>query len=635
MNTWGSLLADLAIITLVVSLWTHCQDWIEGWPTRVQLVIFGLLGGCGTITLMLSPLTLRPGVLIDLRSTLVAISSFFGGPIAGAITALMAVVFRSFEGGVGAWAGCIGIAVAASVGMLGHLALKGRTPKRMHIVYLAGALAIAVVLSIFALPREIWTVILPLVAIPVAILNFLSTTISGLAFYQENRRREVTNANRLYRSIIEALPDCLNAKSLDGRFLAANPATAMLMRAESPAMLIGRTDFDFYPPATAQKFKEDEDRVLAEGVPSTIEQPVLHRDGSDGWLLTMKTPYRDQNGGLVGLITHNRDITPQKRLEKALAESQRHLSDALANMADGLVMFDRDGRLVFSNEQYRALFPRTADLRVPGALLPDILRGSIDRGEETVAPEDTASWIERITASFRVEGNRQIRLGDGRWLDARTRFTGGGDTLIVFSDITVMKTAEATLVRLNEELDRLSRIDGLTGIQNRRAFDAGLDKELARSARNQSQLSLLLFDVDRFKAFNDVYGHPAGDECLKAVADCLKATLRRPGDAAARYGGEEFAVILPDTDETGAFHMAERCRKAIRALGMVHAGSEKGLVTVSCGAATLITRQDAISLRRPAPARRRGALSRQALRTGLRLSRSGGRLRFRHSRIAL
>ena len=458
----------------------------------------------------------------------------------------------------------------------------------MQIVSLAGALAIAVVLSLFALPRELWMVLIPQVAAPVAFLNFLSTVISGLALDAESRRREATNANRLYRSIIEALPDCLNAKSLDGRFLAANPATARLMRAESAEILIGRTDFDFYPRSTAQRFKEDEDRILAEGVPLAIEQPVHHIDGSDGWLLTMKTPYRDQLGAVVGLITHNRDITEQKMLERALADSRRHLSDALANMADALVMFDRDGRLTFSNEQYRALFPRTADLRVPGALISDILQGAIHRGEETVAPGDAASWIERIAGSLHIEGTRQIRLQDGRWLDARTRLTEDGGSLIVFSDITAMKTAEASLVRLNHELDRLSRIDGLTGILNRRAFDEALETELARSVRTQSRLSLLLFDVDRFKAFNDAYGHPAGDECLKAVAGCLQATLQRPGDAVARYGGEEFAVILPDTDESGAFHMAERCGSAVRSLAMAHAENEKGIVTISCGAATLV-----------------------------------------------
>lgn len=293
MNTWDVLLKDLAIITVVVSFWAHGQDWIEGWAPRVRPVIFGLLCGCGTITLMMSPLTLGQGILIDLRATLIVLSSFFGGPLAGAITGLMAAGFRIFEGGIGTWPGCIGIAIAASVGTLGRFALKGHTPKRMHIVYLAAVLAIAVVLSLFALPREIWMAIMPRVAMPVAMLNFMSTIISGLALNQENRRREATDANRMYRSIIEALPDCLNAKSLDGRFLAANPATATLMRAKSPEMLIGRTDFDFYPLATAQKFKEDEDRILAEGVPSAIEQTVLHSDGSDGWLLTMKTPYRD------------------------------------------------------------------------------------------------------------------------------------------------------------------------------------------------------------------------------------------------------------------------------------------------------------------------------------------------------
>ncbi|WP_353739261.1 diguanylate cyclase, partial [Zoogloea sp.] len=118
----------------------------------------------------------------------------------------------------------------------------------------------------------------------------------------------------------------------------------------------------------------------------------------------------------------------------------------------------------------------------------------------------------------------------------------------------------------NQELTRLSSLDGLTAISNRRQFDETLLREWRRANRQGKPMGMLLCDVDFFKQFNDGYGHQVGDECLKAVARTLQQTLRRPSDLVARYGGEEFAVILPDTDITGALLVAESMRAAVENL---------------------------------------------------------------------
>src|SRR5262249_39204252 len=114
--------------------------------------------------------------------------------------------------------------------------------------------------------------------------------------------------------------------------------------------------------------------------------------------------------------------------------------------------------------------------------------------------------------------------------------------------LQVMQQLEAA----NRQLQRLSYLDGLTGIANRRHFDALLDQEWKRAARESLPLSLILIDVDWFKKYNDTYGHQSGDDCLKQVAETLSGTLRRPGDLVARYGGEEFVVILANTAAAGA-----------------------------------------------------------------------------------
>jgi diguanylate cyclase (GGDEF)-like protein len=140
----------------------------------------------------------------------------------------------------------------------------------------------------------------------------------------------------------------------------------------------------------------------------------------------------------------------------------------------------------------------------------------------------------------------------------------------------------------NRELTRLSSVDGLTGVANRRAFDATLLREWRRAARARSPISLLVIDVDCFKQFNDAYGHQVGDECLKAVARAMEGATRRPADFVARYGGEEFVVVLPDTAEDGARIVAESMREAVESLAITHRFSSAArVVTVSVGAATV------------------------------------------------
>ncbi len=141
----------------------------------------------------------------------------------------------------------------------------------------------------------------------------------------------------------------------------------------------------------------------------------------------------------------------------------------------------------------------------------------------------------------------------------------------------------------NAELTRLSSLDGMTGIANRRHFDETLQREWRRASRSAEPhpISLLLCDVDFFKQFNDSYGHQVGDECLKAVAHILQNQLRRPGDLVARYGGEEFAVVLPDTDVAGALQVAENLRAAVEALRITHRYSAAAnVVTISVGVST-------------------------------------------------
>ena len=128
--------------------------------------------------------------------------------------------------------------------------------------------------------------------------------------------------------------------------------------------------------------------------------------------------------------------------------------------------------------------------------------------------------------------------------------------------------------------------DGLTGLPNRRCFNETIEREFQRAARNGRPLSLIMVDIDFFKTFNDRYGHPAGDACLRAVSAAVECVLRRPGDMAARYGGEEFAILLPETDVAGAVQIVGDMQTAIRTLAIRHEAGPHGVVTLSAGVAS-------------------------------------------------
>ena len=151
---------------------------------------------------------------------------------------------------------------------------------------------------------------------------------------------------------------------------------------------------------------------------------------------------------------------------------------------------------------------------------------------------------------------------------------------------------------IEKQLREISLKDGLTGLANRRHFDNVLNVELQRAQRKSQPLSLVLIDIDDFKAFNDTYGHVKGDECLQRLSRLIEESVKRTGDLPARYGGEELALILPDTNAEDAFRITEGIRRAVHKLAIPHKSSRiEGCesITVSAGIATMIPDRDAVS----------------------------------------
>jgi len=212
---------------------------------------------------------------------------------------------------------------------------------------------------------------------------------------------------------------------------------------------------------------------------------------------------------------------------------------------------------------------------------PDYVPGHAEVRSEYITP---IRYRGRILGVLNVESLQLDAFGehDRRMLDAIAAQVAGSIHLA---------TVKGRLEAANRELERLSHLDGLTGVANRRSFDIALGREWQRAARDGSWLSLLLADLDHFKALNDRHGHLHGDDCLRQVATTLAGVARRATDLVARYGGEEFAVLLPATDARAALAVGELVRGGVEELRL---GSGSGEhpddvcpVTVSVGAASI------------------------------------------------
>ncbi len=237
------------------------------------------------------------------------------------------------------------------------------------------------------------------------------------------------------------------------------------------------------------------------------------------------------------------------------------------------------------------------DLILLDAQLPDI--DGFDIARKIRALEGSADWTAII---FLTSKNRDEDLAGG--IEA-----GGDDYLMKPVSEVVLHAKIRAMQRLvemqrellmvthelnaaNKELLRLSTMDGLTGISNRRMYDDLGKREWRRCERMKKPISLVLVDVDHFKMFNDKYGHQAGDECLKSVAAQVAKIGQRPTDLVARYGGEEFVLVLGETDAEGARWLAGRMCQKIAELDIPHYATSSRHVTVSCGVASVMPQAD-------------------------------------------
>jgi diguanylate cyclase (GGDEF)-like protein/PAS domain S-box-containing protein len=287
----------------------------------------------------------------------------------------------------------------------------------------------------------------------------------------------------------------------------------------------------------------------------------------------------------------------QNALEQVIGDSNQkllaaemvsmELEQVFSSCADAIWVIRQDGIVVRANEAMCQFLRRPSE-EVVGFPCKDLLNAGICHDGR--CPLKTAHKPQAFH-EYDIERMDDTGALEHYLLSTASLVTLDGSRGIVgqFKDITLRKHAEAALARANVALAHLARFDELTQVANRRCFDETFTREWQRLAREKAPLSLVMCDIDCFKNYNDHYGHQAGDDCLRQVAQVLAGSVNRSSDLAARYGGEEFVFLLPQTPLEGAREVAEKARREVENLGLQHETSiVQPTVTLSLGVASLV-----------------------------------------------
>jgi diguanylate cyclase (GGDEF)-like protein/PAS domain S-box-containing protein len=405
----------------------------------------------------------------------------------------------------------------------------------------------------------------------------------------EQRRAEnaLRESEARFRTSVEAMQEGLIVKNAAGQITLCNHAAERILGLSAAEIVVLTAQDNSCGTNPSQMITEDGSEFLPDDFPTTIalrtgepqHDVIIGVYGRDSlrWISVNAEPLRHSGEDTPSAaVATFEDITKRKQIE----EERARLAAIFESCDDAIQAATLDGTLVAWNGAAERLYGYTA-------------AEVIGRSAAFLIPSDTGEDITDILTQMirgeRIVGVEKIRRRkDGTLIELSMTYSpiknAAGRTVglsAIGRDITERKQAERRLQEANTRLAALATEDGLTGLKNHRAFQERLGEEMRRAQRTGSPLSLVMLDVDHFKQYNDAFGHPAGDEVLRVLADVLREAARET-DLAARYGGEEFALLLPDTDAAGATALAERCRAAV-----VGAAWAKRPVTASFGVCTM------------------------------------------------
>ncbi|MEH2091097.1 diguanylate cyclase domain-containing protein [Nostoc sp.] len=275
----------------------------------------------------------------------------------------------------------------------------------------------------------------------------------------------------------------------------------------------------------------------------------------------------------------------RRETEEILYQSRAMLASILNSSLDGIAAMQAVRNSTTGDiEDFRCLVINPVIARAFGSKCEEMIgKLVLKKLLAYLEPELFNHFVNLVETGEALKRDFYHPLGNSCWYHFVAVKLGDGFAITI-RDITGRKQIELALQDANQKLEQLANLDGLTQVANRRCFDARLKAEWKRLAREQQPLSLIMFDVDKFKLYNDYYGHLAGDDCLVRIAQTVQKIINRPADLVARYGGEEFLVLLPNTDLEGAIKVAQSIQQAIHALAIPHVQSDvKNIITVSLG----------------------------------------------------
>ena len=388
--------------------------------------------------------------------------------------------------------------------------------------------------------------------------------------------RALKENDEMFAALSDAVAHPIFFWGTGGEYIGANHAFASLMGMPCEKSIEG-TRIDSLPNSQGQAMAKflgaTSDPLVQAGIKHSHELTLTKPGGGAVHYLVSQATFRRSKEGEIASAGIMVDLTKQKAIEKDLLQIRAALDDS----TDAVLITDESGTPIYINAVFGYWFGYTPDQMESIDL--DRLYGGPGRFDSIIAPILAGDNIsEDMVLSTYYERVFNVHLRGSAIVDEHFDIAGA---LFLHTDVTEQK-------RLESELEQLSRIDGLTGIHNRRSFDERLAHEWRRARRERSRLSLIMLDIDAFKRYNDHYGHQEGDACLKQVATGVAETFQRPSDFVARYGGEEFAIIIADHGDALTVAQAERLRGHIESLALPHADSPSGdVVTISVGLAAM------------------------------------------------
>lgn len=406
---------------------------------------------------------------------------------------------------------------------------------------------------------------------------------------RKQTEEDLRDAIKRFEDIVQGTTNLVTIVDGQGRYLFVNHAAEKVFGI-APKELIGCSAFEnIYEEDKYFTIQAFNGWVINKKENATFENRLIGKDGEIREMLWNVNINYHEDGSVNIVNSIARDMTEEKKVRKKVEESEELNRAILNSLSAHVCILDDKGFIINTNTAWKKFAENnTFDGHGYGEGVNYVELcmnsfGAFSNGSDSVG-EGIVSVINGKCKEFNHVYECSSPM-EQRWFHMKVSRVEGIQpvkVVIAHENITEIKKTE-------QKLKELSETDGLTGIANRRVFNETIEKEWMRAMRNSSPISLIMADIDHFKAYNDTYGHLKGDECLKFFAKTLRSVCRRPIDLPARFGGEEFVILLPDTDALGAEKVAQEFMRVLSELKMSHSGSMVNeFVTASIGISTLV-----------------------------------------------